>query len=183
MTGQNLLPRHRIEAWRLRRCVSAWMVGLGVLAMLVGGLVLGAIMTQAQPHAMPVGLVEQIDLARSDLALTRAHIEALKQTRSAHERASATPQWHGLLAVLARESGGRARLRAIQVEPIVGASPSWSVSVVGVASAREVPVELAARLEATGLFASVRHGMMPKQPGRDDIDFHLDCVITPGSKP
>ncbi len=183
MSGQNLLPKHRLAAWRLRRCVSAWAMGLGVLAMLVGGLVLGAIMTQAQPQAMPAGLTERVDLDKSELALVRVQIDALKQTRRARERAMATPQWGGVLTMLARESGGQAQLRAIQVQPVVAAPPGWSVSIVGIASTKQGPAEMAARLEATGLFASVRYGLSPQQPGRDDFDFHLDCVIAPGGTP
>lgn len=179
MSGQNLLPKHRIEAWKFRRAISAWAMGLCVLSMLVGGLVLGAFMTQAQPQTMPVGLTEQLDLDKSELALVRAQVDALRQTKRAHEIAMATPQWDGLLAVLAREARGRVQLRTITVRPDATEPPSWSVSIAGTTSSKQAPAALANRLEATGLFASVRHGLSPLQAGMDETSFSIECVIAP----
>lgn len=183
MSGQNLLPKHRIEAWKLRRAVTAWAMGLCVLSMLVGGLVLGAFMTQAQPHTMPVGLTEQLDLDKSELALVRAQVEALQQTKRAHEIAMASPQWDGLLAVLAREARGRAQLRTIVVQPATVEPPVWSLSIGGTANSTQAPAAMAARLEATGLFSSVRHIISPQQANLEGTGFSIECVIAPGDLP
>jgi hypothetical protein len=183
MTGQNLIPEHRRRAWALRRAVAGWAMGLSVMALLVGGSVLGAAMTKAQPQAMPAGLREGLDLDKSKLALTRARIEAMQGVARAHDRADATPRWAGLLDLVARESQGRAQLRAIRVERLDAETPTWSVTIVGVAAAKERSEALAARLRATGLFANVHHGASPLQANREDIDFRIDCVIAPGESP
>lgn len=183
MTRQNLIPEHRRQAWAVRRALSRWTMGLSVLALLVGGLVLGAFMTQAKPQVMPAGLRERLDLDKSELALARARIETLKDVAQAHDRAAATPRWDGLLAVVARETQGRAQVRAIRVEPVEAARPTWSLAIVGAAPTKERSEALAVRLRATGLFANVHHGASPRQPKREDIDFRIDCVIAPGDAP
>ncbi len=183
MNGQNLLPKHRRDTWKLRRAISVWTMGLSVLAMLVGGLVIGSFMTQAQPQAMPVGLTEKLDLDKSELALLRAQVETLRHTRRAHEAALATPRWEGLLAVLSREAIGRVQLRTIVVQPGSTTPPSWTLSIAGTATSKDAPAALATRLDATGLFSSVRHTLTPKQPGLTDTSFNVECVIAPGDKP
>lgn len=183
MSGQNLLPKDRLEAWKLRRAITAWAMGLCVLAMLVGGLVLGAFMTQAQPQTMPVGLSEQLDLDKSELALVREHVRTLRQTKRAHELAMASPQWDGLLAVLSREAGVRAQLRTIVVQAGTTEPPSWSLSIGGVANSKQGPAAMAGRLEGTGLFSSVRHVISPQQSEREGTAFSIECVIAPGGQP
>lgn len=183
MSGQNLLPKHRLDAWKLRRAIHAWGMGLCVLAMLVAGLVLGAFMTQAQPQAMPVGLSEQLELSKSELTLLRARVEALRQTKRAHEIAMGTPRWDGLLAMLASESSGRAQLQTITVRPNPSQPAVWSLTIAGSTTSKRVPAALAARLEETGLFSSVRYGLSPLRAGSDDTSFNIECVIAPGDMP
>jgi Tfp pilus assembly protein PilN len=183
MNGQNLLPKHRRDAWKLRRAISAWTMGLGVLAMLVGGLVLGSFMTQAQPQAMPAGLTEKLDLDKSELALLRAQVQAFRQADRARRAAMATPRWDNLLAVLSHESNGRVRLQTIAVRPDPAQAETWLVSIAGSAGSREASAEFAAQLEATGLFSNVRHTLSPAQPGTADSAFGVECVISPGGTP
>lgn len=183
MSGQNLLPKHRLEAWKLRRAVTAWAMALCVLSMLVGGLVLGAFMTQAQPQAMPAGLTQQLDLDKSELALVRAQVDTLRQTKRAHEIAMASPQWDGLLALLSREARGRAQLRTIAVQPATTEPPTWVLTIGGNASSKQAPATMAARLDDTGLFSSVHHIISPQQAGLEGTAFSIECVIAPGDQP
>jgi|GEM_PF-3960194 len=183
MSGQNLLPKHRLEAWKLRRAINAWAMVQCVLSMLVGGLVLGALMTRAQPQAMPVGLTEQLELDKSELALLRARVESLRQTKRAHEIATGTPRWDALLAMLSRQSRGRAQLQTIVVQPSPSEPATWSLSIAGTSPSMQAPAALAARLEETGLFSSVRHGLSPLRAGVDEVSFSIECVIAPGDKP
>lgn len=181
MSGQNLLPKHRHERWRVRRCMNTWAMGLFTLSVLVAGLIVGAILTQPRAATMPVGLTDKIALDHSELALVSEQIRQLKLTRTAEERAQAVPQWAGLLAVLARDTGAQTQLKAIRAEPGAGPERSWVVSIVGVTSSRQTPATLAEKLEATGLFSRVRQGLGPTTAGREDFDFYLDCTITPGA--
>jgi len=179
MTPENLLPSHRAERRRLNRCINAWSMGLCVLAVLVGGLALGANLTRARPPAMPAGLTHEVELGRSQLGLVELQIEQLERVRLARERSAAAPRWDRLLDIVARESAGKAQLRAVHVEPDQTAGGSWSVSIVGTAESLQSPATLAERLDATGLFSRVRHGIAPGGPVDGRFEFFLECAITP----
>lgn len=181
MSGENLLPKHRIEAWRVHRCVNKWSMGLLTLSLLVCGLIIGAFMTKARPSAMPAGLHAKIELDRSEFALVQEQIRKLRLVEAAHQRTLAVPQWEGLLDVIAREIAGDAQLKAVRTERVSGSTPSWTISIVGVTRSRQAPELLAARLEGTGLFSQVRHGFSPAQAGQQDLNFFLDCTIAPGA--
>ena len=187
MTGSNLMPKHRIEAWRVRRCANAWAMSLLTVAVLVGGLVIGAFMTKAQPKAMPVGLSEKLELDRSDLALVEEQLRQLDLAEDARRRAMSVPHWDALLGVIASELDGDARIQAFRTERASGASTSWTVSIVGVAFSTQAPSTIARRLEATRLFSSVRPSLgavqSQRQDGRPEFNFQIDCVIAPGASP
>lgn len=179
MTGENLLPRHWIERRRLHRGVHAWSIALLVLSVLVGGLILGATLTRTRPPVMPAGLSRQVELGRSQLGIAELEIEQLERVRLAKQRSAAAPRWGQLLRVIAQESSPHARLRAVQVDPGRSAEGSWSLSIVGTAPTSQSPATLAARLDATGLFTSVRHGLAPGGPVDGRFEFFLECVINP----
>ena len=183
MTRENLLPDHRAERRRLEHRVNAWAMGVGVFAVLVGGFVIGAHLTKARPPAMPVSLTQEVEVGQATLAFVRGQIEALNRTREARGQGQLSPKWSQLLEVIAYEADGKVRLDAIQIEPGSGTEATWSISMVGAANAAQAPASLATRLEATGLFETVRHGLAPQVAGASQINFHLDCVVAPGDQP
>ncbi|MEQ8318355.1 MAG: hypothetical protein RIE77_04810 [Phycisphaerales bacterium] len=179
MTGTNLLPRHRATARRLQRCISAWALALCSLSILVGGGVLAAFATRARPPAMPAGLTQRAETIEASLADLRARVRTLEGAEHARSRASASLRWGSLLDVIVGNAGEGIRLRSINVQPRPGGVPSWSLSITGDANSRATAAELAARLDETGLFESVRHGMTPLRSTSGRPEFSIDCVIAP----
>ena len=179
MMHENLLPAHRIARRQLHRCINAWLMILGVFGVLTGGLVVGANITKARPPIMPTGLSQDIELGRSQLGMLEVQIVQLQRVRQAYQRSESTPRWDRLLQVITRELVGRAQLKSIQIAPGSDGESSWSISIHGSTIDRESPSVLVARLEATGLFASVRRRSAPGLPVGDRTEFFLDCSITP----
>ncbi|MGD1916526.1 MAG: hypothetical protein ACFCBV_10105 [Phycisphaerales bacterium] len=179
MIHENLLPAHRIARRKLHRCINAWVMALGILGVLTGGLIVGANITKARPPAMPAGLTQDIELGRSQLGMLEVQLEQLQRARDAYERAESTPRWDRLLQVIARESAGRAQLKSIQIASGSDGQSSWSVSIHGSTSDAQSPNVLVARLEATGLFSNVRRRSAPGLPTGDRTEFFLDCSINP----
>lgn len=179
MTGTNLLPHHRANARRLQRCIWAWTCALFSLSLLIGGSLIAALATRAQPPAMPAGLTQRAEQIEASLADVRAQMKTLEGDALARDRAAASLRWGPLLEVLTQTAGDEARLRSINVQPRPGATPTWSLSVSGDAPSKQFAADLAARLDATGLFESVRHVLTPSRAGERRPEFSIDCVIAP----
>lgn len=181
MTGTNLLPRHRANARRLHRCISAWAVALCSLSILVGAGLLAAFATRARPPAMPAGLTERAESVEASVAELHAQVRRLEGADQARTRASASLHWGALLDVIVHSAGDNVQLHSIHVQPRPGDAPAWSLSIAGNAGSKTDAADLAARLDATGLFESVRHALTPlRTPGRRPA-FAIDCVIAPKS--
>ncbi|OAB62843.1 hypothetical protein AY599_12910 [Leptolyngbya valderiana BDU 20041] len=179
MTGTNLLPRHRVNARRLRRCISAWTGTLGCLGLLVGAGLIAALATRAQPPAMPAGLTQQAESLEAELQATREEIATLKATRMARDRAAASLRWDPLLDIIAAHAATDVRLQSINVQPRRGLTGTWSLSMAGSAATKQHAADLAARLDATGLFESVRHAVTSPMTPSDRPGFSIECVIAP----
>lgn len=179
MSGTNLLPRHRVDARRLQRCLSNWVGVLCTASLLVGGGLLAAIVTRAQPPAMPAGLTERAETLESELAAARAEIEQIHASQRAQERAAASLRWDPLLDIIAQAAGPDVRLRSIHVQPIRGTPPSWSLALAGDARTKQQAVDLASGLDATGLFDRVGHAIIPASGVDGRPGFSIDCVIAP----
>ncbi len=179
MTGTNLLPHHRANSRRLQRCISAWTCALFSLSVFVGGGLLAALATRAQPPAMPSGLTQRAEEVEASLAAIRAQMKTLEADALARKRAAASLRWGPLLDVITKNAGGEARLRSINVQPRAGATPTWSLSISGEAPSKQFAADLAARLDATGLFESVRHVLTPSRSREGRPEFSIDCVIAP----
>ena len=180
MTRENLLPKHRVEAWRVRRCMNAWAMSLLTLSLLACGLVIGSFMIRARPMTLPIELTEQIESDRSELALVQEQTRSLQLVEAARQRTRMLPRWEHVIQVAARETSGHAQLRAVRTERASGVPQQWTLSIVGVSPSRQAPGLIAARLEATGLFSQVRHGLAPSQAGQGEVEFYIDCTISPG---
>jgi len=175
----NLMPRSWIDARRRasRRRLCAWVVGPVMVISL--GLIGWSQWRIAQMDARAAGRQDDAADRRAalvaELVSLRDRHEAAVRARSAEGLLSRQPDWSLLLALVSDACGDEATLRSLRLERDDDGS---TLDLEGDAGAAVEATGLALRLEASGLFESVRLGEVARLD-ESRVRFEITARLVP----